>query len=54
MSERSEPSFKMKVFQAEPAPYVDPDEVHMLVSARMFNCLQKLDTSDQRKVQTVL
>lgn len=54
MSERSEPSPKMRVFQAEPAPCVEPDEVHTLTSASMFNCLQKLDTPGQRKVQRVL
>lgn len=43
----------MKVFQAEPVPYIDPDEVHTLISATMFNYLQKLNTPGQRKVQTV-
>lgn len=44
----------MQVAQAETAPSADPHAVHILISASMFNCLQKLDTPGQRKVQTVL
>lgn len=44
----------MKVFQAEPVPYIDPDEDHTLISASMFNYLQKLDTLSQRKGLIVL
>lgn len=42
LSERSKPSSKMQVVQAEPAPYVNPDAVHTHISASMFKCLQKL------------
>lgn len=44
----------MKVFQAELAPCVEPGEVHTLIAASMFNCLQKLDTPGQRKVHRLL
>lgn len=44
----------MKLIQLEPVAYVNTDEVHILISSSMFNCLQGLVIPGQRKVHRVL